>query len=152
MQTVRRFAPLSLVVALVAVFVASFGFVQTNTVVAQDEDPIVCDWTLITLLYIAEHDYGYFPMTDVSNFDFGQYAPLFEAMMAEMEAEMEPTEESAEMEPTEEPAMEPTEEPMGTFLEHGDIEGEPQACEDLRHELDAWFLDHFMMGMEMGEE
>jgi hypothetical protein len=141
---------------LVVVLFASFGFgAQRNIVEAQD-DQIVCDWTLITLLYISEHEYGHFPMTDVSNFDFGQYTPLFEAMMAEMEMtateepEMSETEEP-EMSETEEPEMSETEEPPFTFLEHGDIEGEPQACTDLRHELDAWFLGHFMHEMEMDE-
>lgn len=137
---------------LALALVVSVGFAFQQNVQAQDgeDGPIVCDWTLITLLYISEHEFGHFPMTDVSNFDFGQYTPLFEAMMAEME-EMEPTEEAPEMEPTEEPEMEPTEEPESPYtqLPHGDIEGEPQACEDLRHELDAWFLDHFMMEMDM---
>lgn len=153
----KRFSALALIVVFVVSTFVGFGF-NAAPALAQDQDeegPIVCDWTLITLLYIAEHEYGYFPMTDVSNFDFGQYTPLFDAMMAEMEMEataepeMEATEE-AEMEATEEPEMEATEEPPYTFLPHGDIEGEPQPCEDLRHELDAYFLDHFMHEMEMG--
>jgi hypothetical protein len=137
---------LSLVLVVATVF--GFSLRATSVTRAQDE-MITCDLTLISLLYISEHVYGHFPMTDVSNIDKGQYAPLFDAMMAEM-AQMEPTEEAA-MEPTEEVAMEPTEEVAMegmTMLAHGDIAGEPQACTDLRHELDAWFLSHFNMEME----
>jgi hypothetical protein len=133
-------------------FALSFGFGFRNVSVARAQDKIVCDWTLISLLYISEHVYGHFPMTDVSNFEFGQYTPLFEAMMADMEA-MAPTEEAA-MAPTEEAAMAPTEEAaMGdmVMLPHGDIEGEPEECTALRHELDVWFLDHFNMEMMMPE-
>ncbi len=141
-----------LAVVVVALF-ASFGFgAQRNVVEAQDE-MIVCDLTLITLLYISEHEYGHFPMMDVSNIDKGQYTPLFDAMMAEME-EMAATEEP-EMAETEEPEMAETEEPAEseyTQLAHGDIEGEPQECTDLRHELDAWFMEHFMHEMMMEEE
>jgi hypothetical protein len=92
-------------------------------------------------------------MTDVSNIDKGQYAPLFDAMMAMME-EMEPTEE-AEMAVTEEAEMAATEEAMMegmTMLASGDVIGEPQVCTDLRHELDAWFLEHFKHEMEMMSE
>jgi hypothetical protein len=39
-----------------------------------------------------------------------------------------------------------------TMLAHGDIPGEPQVCTDLRHELDAWFLEHFKHEMEMMSE
>jgi hypothetical protein len=144
------------VVAMSAVIAlaAAFAFVAPRAQLVRAQDEMVqCDLTLITLLYISEHVYGHFPMTDVSNLDKGQYAPLFEAMMAEMEMNatpeaMAPTEEA--MAPTEE-AMAPTEEAMmGTMLAHGDIPGEPQVCTDLRHELDAWFLEHFMHEMEMG--
>lgn len=148
MKHVRKLIALSVVVlALLAVTV--FAMPRAQVASAQDE-MIQCDLTLITLLYISEHVYGHFPMTDVSNIDKGQYAPLFDAMMEAM-MEMTPTEE-AMMEPTEEAMMEPTEEPMmdGTMLAHGDIPGEPQVCSDLRHELDVWFLEHFMHEMEMG--
>jgi cytochrome bd-type quinol oxidase subunit 1 len=125
-----------------AVLLAAFAFAVPRARVARAQDGMVqCDLTLITLLYISEHVYGHFPMTDVSNIDKGQYGPLFDAMMEAM-MEMTPTEE-AMMEPTEEAMME------GTMLAHGDIPGEPQVCTDLRHELDAWFLDHFMREMEM---
>lgn len=146
----KRLAIAFLVTVFAVVAVLGLGVRGASVASAQD-DKIVCDLTLITMLYISEHVYGHFPMTDVSNFDFGQYTPLFEAMMAEMEA-MTPTEE-AEMAPTEEMAMEPTEEMVSEFTQllHGDIPGEPAECTALRHELDAWFLAHFNMEMEMGE-
>jgi hypothetical protein len=148
MNHVRKLIALS--VALVALLaVAAFAMPRAQVASAQDE-MVQCDLTLITLLYISEHVYGHFPMTDVSNIDKGQYAPLFDAMMEAM-MEMTPTEEAA-MAPTEEAMMAPTEEAAmeGTVLAHGDIPGEPQVCVDLRHELDAWFLDHFKHEMEMG--
>ncbi len=145
-----------LVTTVFAVFalVAVFGFgVQRNQVARAQDGMVTCDLSLISQLYIAEHVYGHFPMTDVSNIDKGQYAPLFDAMMAMME-QMVPTEE-AMMEPTEEAMMEPTEEVMMegmTILASGDVPGEPQVCTDLRHELDAWFLEHFKLEMEMTSE
>ena len=130
------------VFALVAVF--GFG-VQRNQVARAQDGMVTCDLSLISQLYISEHVYGHFPMTDVSNIDKGQYAPLFDAMMAMME-QMVPTEE-AMMEPTEEVMMEGM-----TILASGDVPGEPQVCTDLRHELDDWFLKHFKLEMEMTSE
>ncbi len=138
------------VFALVAVF--GFG-VQRNQLARAQDGMVTCDLSLISQLYISEHVYGHFPMTDVSNIDKGQYAPLFDAMMEMME-EMEPTEE-AMMDPTEEAMMDPTEEAVMegmTMLASGDVAGEPQVCTDLRHELDAWFLVHFKHEMEMMAE
>ena len=148
MNKVRSLIAVSVAaLTLIAVFV--FAMPRAQVASAQDE-MVQCDLTVISLLYISEHVYGHFPMTDVSNIDKGQYAPLFDAMMEAM-MEMTPTEE-AMMEPTEEAMMAPTEEAMmdGTMLAHGDIADEPQVCTDLRHELDTWFLEHFMHEMEMG--
>ncbi len=130
------------VFALVVVF--GFG-VQRNQIARAQDGMVTCDLSLISQLYISEHVYGHFPMTDVSNIDKGQYAPLFDAMMAMME-QMDPTEE-AMMDPTEEAMMEGM-----TMLASGDVPGEPQVCTDLRHELDAWFLEHFKLEMEMMSE
>jgi hypothetical protein len=117
---------------------------------AQDDMMLhVCDSTLITLLYIAEHDYGFQSMEmDLSTFDKGQYAPLFDAMMAMMEGEEMATEE-AMME--DEMMMEPME--GMTMLTPGTIEGEDEACTALRAELDAYLyqvLSAEMMEMEGG--
>lgn len=106
---------------------------------------IVCDSTLITLLYIAEHDFGYEPMMDVSHFEKGQYTPLFDAMMMMEEGGM-----TQEMTP--EAMMEgdiAEGEMMGemTMLAPGNIEGEPAECTELRAALDGFFYEHFTMGM-----
>jgi hypothetical protein len=140
------FAGLAAVLALVGV-----GF-ATRVQPAQAQDDMmlhVCDSTLITLLYIAEHDYGFQSMTiDTSTYDKGQYAPLFDAMMEMMEGE--------EMTATEEPMMEgEMMEPMEdmTMLTPGNIEGEDEACTALRVELDTYLytaLTSDMMMMEGG--
>jgi hypothetical protein len=143
----KRIALFSLV--LVAVFAAVFAF-ASRPAVAQDEMMAhTCDSTLITLLYIAEHDYGFHSMMDTASFDKGQYAPLFEAMMMEMEEEgmgeemMESTEEAMMEEPMMDEMM---------MLPVGNIEGEDPACAELRAELDAFFYTKFseMMMSEDG--
>ncbi len=117
---------------------------------AQDSGMIVCDSTLITLLYIAEHDFGYVPMTDVSTFEKGQYAPLFEAMMME-EGEMSEGDMMEEMTP--EAMMEEGDMSEGEMMDDmmmlpaGMVEGEPAECTALRAELESYFYEHFSMGM-----
>jgi hypothetical protein len=133
-------------VAFVFVAILGLGFALTaQQTAAQDEMMThICDSTLITLLYIAEYDYGFESMMDLSTFDKGQYTPLFDAMMMEDEDGM--------MEMTEEPMMEEemmTEEPMieegMTMLMVGNIEGEDPACAELRAELNTFFYDTLTM-------
>jgi hypothetical protein len=120
---------------LVVVFGAVFAF-MSRPAVAQDEMMShSCDSTLITLLLIAEYDYGFQSMMDTANFDKGQYAPLFEAMMMDME---EPMMESTEEAMMEEPMMDDM-----MMLSVGNIEGEDPACAELRAELDAFFYAKF---------
>lgn len=149
----KRFTLVSLVIGVVLIM--SLGLPAVS---AQDDAMIICDSTVITLLYIAEHDYGYVPMTDVSNIDKGQFAPLFEAMM--MSDEMEATEEP-EMAMTEEPEMAMTEEPemamteeagmMMTHLEPGAVADENEVCAALRVELEHFLFDQFEHDMMMSE-
>jgi hypothetical protein len=132
------------------VIVALAGAARFNPARAQDTMLHVCDSTLITLLYIAEHDYGFTSMSmDLSTFDKGQYAPLFDAMMAMMmEGEAMATEE-AMME--EEMAMDMME--GMTMLTPGNIEGEDEACTALRAEVETFLyatLSADMMIMEEG--
>ncbi len=147
----QRFTLVSVVIG--AILVLSLGLPAVS---AQDDMMITCDSTVITLLYIAEHDYGYHPMTDVSNIDKGQFAPLFEAMMMmsdEMdEPEMAMTEEP-EMAMTEEPEMEMTEEGgmMMTHLEPGVVADENEVCTALRVELEHFLFDQFEHDMMMSE-
>jgi hypothetical protein len=117
---------------------------------AQDDmGMIVCDSTLITLLYVAQHDFGYSPMMDVSTFEKGQYAPLFDAMMMMEEGEMAEGEMMEEMTP--ETMMEEGEmaedDMMGDMmmLAPGNVEGEPAECTELRASLESFFYDHFSM-------
>lgn len=135
-------------VVLLVVFVTGLAF---SVVQAQDESMThVCDSTLISLLYIAEHDYGYEPMMDVSTFEKGQYAPLFDAMMAMM---ME--EEGEMMEATEEAMMEEGEMMMEgdmVMLTPGNIEGEGPACTELRASLDDFLYKALSEEMMMMEE
>jgi hypothetical protein len=115
-----------------------------------DMGQVTCDSTLVTLLYIAEHDYGFHSMYDISRLDKGQYGPLFDAMMAMMESDstmMEATPEAEMMESTPEAGM-----MEGiTMLTPGGVAGEDQFCTDLRAELDAFFYDAFTQAM-MGQE
>jgi hypothetical protein len=129
----------SFALAALLVLVVAFPVVTT----AQDEGAMVaCDSTLITLLYIAEHDYGFVPMAvDAASLDKGIYAPLFEEMMAMME-EGEMEEETM----IEEGEMMMDEEMM--TLAPGDVPGEDESCTALRAELEAFFYAHFTMMME----
>jgi hypothetical protein len=136
-----------LVVALAAGFVLSAPAPATR---AQDTmDKVTCDSSLVILLYVAEYHYGFHSMYDVSTLDKGQYAPLFDAMMAMMEGEdsmMEPTPEGEMMEDTGE-MMEGM-----TMLTPAVIEGEDQLCTDLRAELDGFLYEALTHEMMMGEE
>ncbi|MCU0481757.1 MAG: hypothetical protein MUE54_11185 [Anaerolineae bacterium] len=91
----------------VVLFATALGFATTRQAPVQAQDDMMthtCDSTLILLLYIAEYDYGFKSMMDVSTFEKGQYAPLFEMMMAQMEEEMM-TEDDMMAEMTEEAMM-----------------------------------------------
>lgn len=138
-----RFFAVALVVATAAALVVG-GVAQ-----AQDEMMThTCDSTLILLLYIAEHDYGFHSMMDVLTFEKGQYAPLFDAMMAEMEGEMM----EGDMMATEEAMMgdEMMEGDM-MMLSPGNVEGEDTACTDLRAEIEAFLYKTLLADMMMEE-
>jgi hypothetical protein len=139
---------MSLLVALVAIS----GLAFAAPVIAQDAMAThTCDSTLIVLLYVAEHDYGFHSTLDVASFDKGQYGPLFDAMMAM-------TDEDAMMEGD---AMMATEEAMmeedgmmegaTTTLAPGHIAGEDPACTELRTELDAFAYGLLTAGTMMEE-
>jgi hypothetical protein len=143
-----RILALTTAVALVALVLV--GATQFRPARAQDEMMLhVCDSTLITLLYIAEHDYGFQSMEmDLSTFDKGQYQPLFDAMMAMMAEEEAMATEEAMMEEMPMEMMEGM-----TMLTPAVIEGEDEACTALRAELDAFLyqtLTAEMMMMESG--
>jgi hypothetical protein len=129
-------------------FVASFAFaiaLPAQPAAAQDMQPVVCDSTLVLLLYIAEHDHGFQSMHDVSTLDKGQYAPWFDAMMAMMDEGMEATadpmmEATAEMMEEEPMGEESMGDEMMTTLVPGNVAGEPELCTQVRAEVEAFLV------------
>jgi hypothetical protein len=137
---------------LTLAFVSVVGFAPQSAQAQDDMMTHVCDSTLIALLFVAEYDYGFTSMDmDLSTFEKGQYAPLFDAMMTMM---MDGEDMGDDM------ADDMTEEDMGddmdmmedmVMLTPGNIEGEDEACTALRAELDAFLykaLTDSMMMME----
>ena len=137
------------ITTILLVLVLALGLFSTALPVGAQDAMMthVCDSTLIALLYIAEHDYGFNSMFDLSTYEKGQYAPLFDAMMAMMGDEM--MEEEAMM--TEEAMMEEGDDMMENMvmLTPGHIEGEDVACSDLRAELDAFLYKALSAEMMM---
>jgi cytochrome oxidase Cu insertion factor (SCO1/SenC/PrrC family) len=96
---------------------------------AQEMQPHACDATLISLLYMAEHEYGFTsPTLDLSTFAKGQFQPLFDALMSMgMEASMATP-----------VAVEPTMDSRMNLLPVVALPNEDPACTTLRTELDAF--------------
>jgi hypothetical protein len=138
-------------VVLLFGLIGGLAFSALTPVLAQDSmNQVTCDSTLVTLLYIAEHDYGFHSMLDVSKLDKGQYGPLFDQMMAMGEGggmSAEATPEAGMMENTPEASMGSTPESgmmeSTTMLTPGTVAGEDQFCTDLRTELDTFFYNTF---------
>jgi hypothetical protein len=159
----RSFVPAILVIVLLA----SFGFTPARqrpaapTVSAQEEEMgIVCDASTILLLYIALHDYDYGKTVEMMaaegmempTFYYGQFAPLFEALMAMTEGGESMEDET--MMPDEEmmaAADAATEEMMMGEMMLGGVEGEPEECTTLRSDLEHFFLQHFIVEQMMME-
>ena len=140
---------------LLLVLCLVFVFTLVVPVSAQDDamsDKIVCDSTVITLLLVAENNFGFHSMMDVSQFEKGQFAPLFESMMAMMDdmAGDEMMEEEAMME--ESMAEDAMMDDMMVTLEPGNIEGEPAECGELRAEIEGYLYDTLSMELGMMEE
>ncbi len=113
-----------------ALLAAAFAFNPAPRA-AQAQGMVTCDSTLITLLYLAEHDYHFKSSMDISSVDTGQFKPLFDAMMA---GGAMATEEP--MMGTEEPMM-GTAEAMMT-LKPGVVAGENATCTSLRAEVETY--------------
>jgi hypothetical protein len=119
---------------------------------------ITCDSTLVTLLFIAENDYGFHSMYDVSTLEKGKYQPLFDQMMAQMDqGNMGSGDNMGEGDMSGD-NMSSGDESMGgsdmsgdnmsgdmMTLSPGVVPGEDQFCTDLRAELESFFYDHFTM-------
>lgn len=147
----------SLSVALVVMFILSTAL---SMVQAQDDMTHICDSTTIMLLFVAEYEYGYEPMMDVSTFEKGQYAPLFEAMMmmdGEMMDEEMADDEMMDEEMSDDEMMdeEMSDDEMmmdDMMLAPAMIADEDPACTELRNEVEGWLYAHFEMGMMMMDE
>lgn len=139
--------------SLVVVFATALGFASTTQAPVQAQEEMMtytCDSTLILLLYIAEHDYGFHSMMDVASFEKGQYAPWFEMMMAEMEEMTE--EEMMEAEMTEEAMMDDSMMDDMMMLMPAVIEGEDEACTALRAEIETYLYTVISEDMMMMED
>ena len=128
---------------------------------AQDtmmSDKIVCDSTLITLLLVAENNFGFHSMMDVSQFEKGQFQPLFDTMMANMDAMSSGDMSSSDMTDNGDMMQEATPDDtmmgdtMMVTLEPGNIADEPTECTDLRTEIQSYLYDTLSMDLGMTEE
>jgi hypothetical protein len=106
-----------------------------------------CDSTLITLLYVAEHDYGFKPAMDVTPFEKGQYKPLFDAMMAMGSADTMATKD-ASMAATQDASMMGTKDNSMAVLKPGVVQGENAACTQLRAEVESYLFGEFTAKMK----
>ncbi len=123
-------------IALVFAFVSLAPAIRPTQ--AQGDKATVCDSTLITLTYLAEHDYGFHASTDLSKFEKGQFKPWFDAMMAMTGENMQGTADAmmaatpaAMMQGTQDASM------MMTELKPGNVSGEDPACTALRAEVEG---------------
>jgi hypothetical protein len=122
---------------------------EANATPEVDENVLTqCDSTLILLTYIAQRDYGFEPMVDLTTFELGQFTSDFQTLMAggDMEADMDATEEGEamdeEMMATEEAAAGTTaDQALNTVtLEPGIVANEDPACTLLREEVEAYLI------------
>lgn len=161
----KRFSLIALV--LVAFVVGSVaGIVTTrNTPAAQAQDggemmTHVCDSSTILLLYIAEYEYGYHTdEMDLASFEKGQFAPLFDMMMMDMDMmddeEMMDDEDMMAMDEAMAEAEAAIMEMMGemdgmTML--GGVEGEDEACTALRDDVQLYLVSYLYTYMMMEED
>ncbi|MBK8022407.1 MAG: hypothetical protein IPK19_13525 [Chloroflexi bacterium] len=158
---------------LLAFLIFASGFAGVHPAQAQDETPVVCDSTLMLLLYIAEHDYDYLSSQidsemGVPNVDFGQYDLIINETMAMM---MDMMGEMSEEEMAEHTAMEEMMAPLMamdvngilghyaetmmmegssmTTLEPGVVAGEPELCTSLREDVSRFLIAHLVTSTEM---
>jgi hypothetical protein len=150
-----RFAVLLMLAVFVAVF-STFTVFQPR-VQAQDDmmGTHVCDSTLILLLFIAQHDYGFEYMMDASNFEKGQFAPLFEAMMMGddmMGDEMMDDMGDDMMDDMGDDMMDDMgDDMMMVTLTPGHIDGEDEACTTLREEIESFLVAKLLEDVMMGQ-
>jgi hypothetical protein len=164
----KRAAFLSLVVVIVlggGLFTSAARPTQAQDTSGDNMGMITCDSTLVTLLFIAENDYGFHSMYDVSTLDKGEYQPLFDAMMAQMDqGNMGSGDNTGQSDMSSGDNMGSGDQSMGgsdmsgdnmsgdmMMLSPGVVPGENQFCTDLRAELESFFYDHFTNAMMTGD-
>lgn len=169
MRTLTRLSLLVLVLAL-TVGVGASGVLAQDTMM--EHGTIVCDADLILSLYNAEYHFDYAAIHDkamgmmegaamepsfkLTDFDYGQFSPLFDAMMTMMDTNMSMgmMDEtmmtgmvgmmSMSMEDMQAAMMAAA--PAGTMMDGmttlaaGDVAGEPAECTALRADLRQFYL------------
>lgn len=146
--------------ALVVLSIVAGGVVLRPAAAQDDMMTHTCDSSTILLLFIAEYEFGYQNMEmDLSTFEKGQFAPLFESMMMmdDMmdEPMMEGTEEAMmedDMMMSEDMMAEIDAMMMGDMMLPDGMEGEDEACTALRMDVQRFILAHYMMMPDMMEE
>lgn len=146
-----------------ALFALPIFFSAQFAAQAQDDsmmDEVVCDSTVITLLFLAENDYGFTSENlDLSVYAKGQYSGIFDAMMAMMDGEMmddemaddEMMDDMADDEMMDDEMADDEMMDDMVTLTPGHIEGEAEPCNALREELDVFFQDVLLGGDMMME-
>lgn len=161
MRTLRTVGLSVLVVAILA-----FGLLPAAS--AQDDMAVSCDSTLVTLLLVAEHDYGYLShMMDsemAPNVDYGQFSHLITDIVARMQAmgmsdEDMATAEAMQMAMDAMMAMSTDEilhsydmammeddmsGEMMTALTPGNVAGENELCTTLRADVEKFLVAHIV--------
>jgi hypothetical protein len=147
----KRAAFLSLVVMIAlggGLFATAAHPTQAQDNSGDNMGMITCDSTLVTLLFIAENDYGFHSMLDVSTLEKGEYGPLFDEMMAQMDQGDMGGDNMGEGDMSGGDTM--SGDNMNgdmMMLSPGVVPGEDQFCTDLRAELEAFFYDYFSNSM-----
>jgi hypothetical protein len=133
--------------ALVCLLLSTIALApQTIHTYAQGQTT-TCDSTLITLLYVAEHDYGFKSSMDVGQFEKGQFKPLFDAMMAMGANDTMMATPAAAMAATEGAMMAATQDAMMANLKPGVVQGENETCTKLRAEVESFLFTKFSDAM-----
>jgi hypothetical protein len=128
---------------LLAAILVAVLLVGSFVVVVQGQDTgvssqgIVCDSTLLLLLYLAERDYGFTPASDLTTFELGQFRSRFDELSTASEESTAGDEEAGtEGEGTAAEGEGGDSSGTTTFqLLPGDVSGEDAACTQLRSEV-----------------
>ena len=113
---------------VVVLLSASFAAVVQSQDTGVSSQGIVCDSTLLLLVYLAQRDYGFAPASDLSTFELGQFRERFDALPAGEEA-------AAESDEAAETAGDDSSDTATFQLLPGDVAGEDAACTQLRAEV-----------------